>query len=158
MRGSIASSLKNYCWMFFSGPMRDTAGPTAQLGPSLCRKAGQKLHALTRISCYMDTEKLQQLMRAFVLSHFSYCPLVGMFYDRTLNHRINHVHKRALRIAYKDHGNDFGSLLEQTNSVSIHVKNLQLLMTEIYKKKSDLKPPFMKNNFKERGIRSNAWR
>ena len=42
----------------------------------LCRKACQKLHALARVSCYMDTEKLEHLMREFVLSHFSYCPLV----------------------------------------------------------------------------------
>ena len=31
--------------------------------------------------------------------------------------------------------------------VSIHVKNLQLLMTEIYKTKSGLSPPFMKDIF-----------
>ena len=42
----------------------------------LCRKANQKLHALARISCYMDTVKLKQLLRAFVLSQLSYCPLV----------------------------------------------------------------------------------
>ena len=29
----------------------------------LCKKASQKLHALARISRYMDTEKLQWLMR-----------------------------------------------------------------------------------------------
>ena len=63
---------------------------------ALCKKASQKLHALARISRYIDTEKLQWLMRAFVLFHFSYCPLVWMFYDRTLNHRINHIHERAL--------------------------------------------------------------
>ena len=28
----------------------------------LCRKASQKRHALARISCYMDIEKLKQLM------------------------------------------------------------------------------------------------
>ena len=43
-----------------------------------------------------------------------------------------------------------GSLLEQRNLVSIHVKNLQLLMTEIYKTKSGLSPPFMKDIFAER--------
>ena len=117
---------------------------------TLCRKAGQKLHALARVSCYMDTEKLQLLMRAFVLSHFSYCPLVWMLYDRTINHRINHVHERALRIAYKDHGNDFGYLLEQSNSVPIHIRNLQLLITEIFKTKSHLNPPFIKDIFQER--------
>ena len=100
---------------------------------ALCKKVSQKLHALARISCYMDTEKLKQVMQAFVLSHFGYCPLVWMFYDRTLNHRINHIHERALRFAYKDYQTDFESLLGQRNLVSIHVKNLQLLMTEIYK-------------------------
>ena len=38
---------------------------------ALCTKASQKLHALARISRYMDTEKLQWLLRAFILSHFS---------------------------------------------------------------------------------------
>ena len=33
---------------------------------TLCRKGGQKLHALGRVSCYVDTEKFQRLMRAFV--------------------------------------------------------------------------------------------
>ena len=61
---------------------------------ALCKKASQKFHALTRISRYMDTEILQRLMRAFLFSHFSYCPLVWMFYDRALNHRINHIHER----------------------------------------------------------------
>ena len=68
-------------------------------------------------------------------------------YDRTLNHRINHIHERALRFAYKEYQTDFGSLLEQRNLVFIHVKNLQLLMTEIYKTRSDLSPPFMKDIF-----------
>ena len=62
-------------------------------------------------------------------------------------HRINHIHERASRFAYKDYQTDFGSLLEQRNLVSIHVKNLQLLMTEIYKTRSGLGPPFMKDIF-----------
>ena len=73
-----------------------------------------------------------------------------MFYDRTLSHRINRIHKRALRFAYKDYQTHFESLLEQRNLLSIHVKNLQLLMIEIYKTKSGLSPPFMKDIFAER--------
>ena len=91
-------------------------------------------------------------MRAFVVSHFSNCPLVWMFCDRTLNQRINHVHERALRIAQKDYKHDFGFLLEQTNSVPIHIRNLQLLMTEIFKTKFDLNPTFMKEIFIQRNI------
>ena len=117
-----------------------------------CKKASQKLHVLARISCYMDTEKLKQVEAAFIFSHFSYSPLVWMFYDKSLNHRINHIHERVLRFAYKDYQTDFGSLLEQRNLVSIHVKNFQLLMTEIYKTRSGLSPPFMKNIFDVQNI------
>ena len=35
---------------------------------SLCKKASQKLHALSRISYLLDTEKLKHIMRAFILS------------------------------------------------------------------------------------------
>ena len=67
-------------------------------------------------------------------------------------HRINHIHEIASRFAYKDYQTDFESLLEQKNLVSIHVKNLQLLMTEIYKTKSGLSPPFMKDIFAEQNM------
>ena len=36
--------------------------------------------------------------------------------------------------------------------MSIHVRNLQLLMTEIYKTKFGLNPPFMKDIFMQRNI------
>ena len=45
---------------------------------TLCKKAAQKLHALARIANYMETEQLASLMNAFIMSHFSYCPLVWM--------------------------------------------------------------------------------
>ena len=100
----------------------------------------------------MDPEKLQTLMRAFVSSQFSYCPVVWMFYNRNLDQRIGRVQERTLRLAYKDHKSDFCSLLEQTKTVPIHVRNLQLLMIELYKTKNDLNPPFMKDIFGERKI------
>ena len=37
-------------------------------------------------------------MNAFILSQFSYCPLIWMFQSRKLNHRINKIHERALRL------------------------------------------------------------
>ena len=43
---------------------------------SLCKKARQKLHALARSSSSVDVEKLRIMMNDFVVSQFSYCPLV----------------------------------------------------------------------------------
>ena len=42
----------------------------------LCKKASKKLHALARIAKYMEINKRRMLMKAFVSSQFSYCPLI----------------------------------------------------------------------------------
>ena len=38
----------------------------------LCKKANQKLHALTRVSYFMDPAKIEALMNAFIKSQFNY--------------------------------------------------------------------------------------
>ena len=43
---------------------------------NLCKTASQKLHALARVSRYMETPQLELTMTSFKMSHFSYCPLV----------------------------------------------------------------------------------
>ena len=63
---------------------------------SLCKKASQKLHALVRISKFMDTDKLVLMMNTFVMSQFSYCPLIWIFHDRRINNKVNNIHERAL--------------------------------------------------------------
>ena len=65
-----------------------------------------------------------------------------MFFDKTLAHKINRVQE----------GHYFVFLLEQTKSVTILVRNVQLLMNETYKTKSDLNAPFMKDLLRERNI------
>ena len=116
----------------------------------VCMKASQKLYALARVSNYMDTEKVKLIMRSFIMSHFSYCPLIWMFHDRAANSRINKIHERALRIVYRDTESSFDELLAKDNSVSVHQRNLQLLMIEIYETKNSLNPPFMEDIFVER--------
>ena len=114
---------------------------------SICKKASQKLHALTRIANYMDLSKRRTLMKTFVISQFNYCPLVWMFHSRKLNNRINSIHERALRITYKDYKSSFNELLQKDNAVTIHQRNLQALATEIFKIKNDLSPEIMKEVF-----------
>ena len=100
---------------------------------SLCKKASQKLHALATIVNYTDIPNGEVLMKAFITSQFSYCPLIWMFHSRTLNKRINNIHEKALRLTYKDSQSSFKELLEKDHSVTVHHKKLQALVTEIFK-------------------------
>ena len=89
-------------------------------------------------------------MKYFVQSQFNYCPLVWMFHNRTLNHKINKLHERALRIVYNDKNLTFKQLLDKDDSVTTHQRNLQKLAIEMYKVKNYLSPLLIQQLFKEK--------
>ena len=70
---------------------------------NLCIKATDKQHALARISHYMNTDQKRIIMKAFIQSQFGYCPLVWMFFSRTINACINRIHGRSLCIVYNNY-------------------------------------------------------
>ena len=115
---------------------------------NICNKASQKLHALARVSGFMSQNKLIMVMKTFIMSQFNYCPLVWMFYSKEVNNRLNHIHERALRIAYRDANSTFQELLIRDGSVSIHHRNLQLLVTEMFKFLKGISPQIMAKVFK----------
>ena len=117
---------------------------------NLCKKANQKLHALARISKYLNEDKLKILMKTFIQSQFNYSPLVWKFHSRTLNNKINRLHERALRVVYKNENSSFQELLDKDNSITIHQRNLQRLAIEMYKINNHLSPLPMQELFTER--------
>ena len=55
--------------------------------------------------------------------------------SRNLNNRINRINERALRLVYQNNLG-FSELLDLDNSVTVHQKNLQVFVTEMYKGKN----------------------
>ena len=113
----------------------------------LCEKASQKIHALSRISPYIDFWKKKILMKAFIMSQFSYCPLIWMLHSRKIENTINRIHERALRLVYGANNNSFEELLEKDSSVSIHQRNLQCLAVEMFKVLKGVAPEIMNEIF-----------
>ena len=109
--------------------------------------ASQKLHALARIAHYMDFEKRRSLIKALVISQLNYRPLIWMFQNRALNKKINEIHERALRLVYQNKNLSFSELLELDNAVTIHQRNLQVLVIEIFKVKNNLSLEIIKQVF-----------
>ena len=113
----------------------------------LCATSNRKLHALSRVSKYISLNKRRILMKSFIISQFSYYPLVCMTHSRGFNNKINHIHERALRIVYKDFSTPFEGLLAKDKSVTIHNQSLQQLAIEIFKVKMGISPIIMKKLF-----------
>ena len=113
------------------------------------KKANSKLAVIKRNRSYLSFEQKKIILSSFVHSHFSYAPLAWMFYSRELNNKINRVHRRALRILYEDEEGSFEELLKKDGSFTVHEKNIQILMIEMFKAKNKIEPFLLQDIFEE---------
>ena len=56
-----------------------------------------------------------------------------MCHSRSMNNKIKRLHERCLRITNNDKTSSFADLLAKNGSVSIHTRNLQVLVTDKFK-------------------------
>ena len=117
---------------------------------SLCRKAGNKLSVLARLSNFMSFKQRRILLKTFIESQFGYCPLIWMFHSRRVNNKINHLHERSLRIVYKDNYSSYVDLLAKDKSFTIHQRNIHSLAIELFKVKRNLSNVIMCNILKNK--------
>ena len=97
------------------------------------------------------------LMSSFFTLPFSYCALIWMCHSRTVNSKIDKLHKRCLRIVYNGMKWYFKDLLETDKSVPIHIKNLQVLATEMLKVCRDISCHIVRQSFHLRNNDPNLW-
>ena len=73
----------------------------------LCKNASREIHALARVTPYMNISKRRILMNAFVTSQFSYCPLIWICCSYINNRESN---EDCLRMIYQDKLSSFEQL------------------------------------------------
>lgn len=122
----------------------------------LCKKVNQKISALARIAGILSFQKRHILLKTFIESQFSYCPLVWMFCSSTMNKKINRIHERALRVVYRDYTSSFDDLLCKDKCLTFHQRNIHQVAIEMFKIKQGISPPFMKELFTDDFRRPNV--
>ena len=75
----------------------------------------KKLSALSRINHYMKQNQKEMLLSFFIISHFSYCPLIWMFCSKKSTKKINAVHERSLQIILNDYESPYPLQLEEAH-------------------------------------------
>ena len=86
-------------------------------------------------------------MNSFIQSQYGYCVEVWMFTSRTLNDKINGIHKRALQSLYLDYSSNFAELLEKDKCITIHQRNIQLVAIEMFKAAKEIGPGIIRDLF-----------
>ena len=71
-----------------------------------------------------------------------------MFHSSTLSKKINRLHERYFGITCSDNKSSFTHLLEIDNLVSVHHRNIQVLLTELYKFVNSLSSKLLSDSLK----------
>ena len=64
-----------------------------------------------------------------------------------MDKKINKVQERALRILYENDTLNFLELLEMDGGFTVHQRNIQILLLEMFKAKNNLEPSLLKGIF-----------
>ena len=87
----------------------------------------------------MVFQQSKLILNPFVISHFSYCTTVWVFYSRRLKNHINNIRESLTNYLLRLHST-FTDLVAKDNSLTIHHTNLQKLVTKMLKVKAGIAP------------------
>ena len=99
---------------------------------------------------FISNDKAMLLVNAYILSPFNYCPLIWMFCGKEAHNLIPKCYHKASCVLSNSDDKDFENLLLEFNSISIHARNLRLMVTEAYKSLNHIGPKIMEDMFIER--------
>ncbi|XP_057312173.1 uncharacterized protein LOC130653672 [Hydractinia symbiolongicarpus] len=122
---------------------------------NLCKKGNSNVRCLHRIRRFISFEHSKLLLNFYILSIFTYCPIIWMYCSAVQYKLIISTHKRALRAVTKDYHSSYQDLLVNCNSVQIHELHLRIICIEIYKTLTDENPSFMQSFYAIRRISYN---
>ena len=87
------------------------------------------------------------LAESFILSNFTYCPLVWYFSTAKQLQMMEKNQEKVLRFLHSDFKSDYSMLLKISSSVTMKVKWMRYLCVEIYKTLNNLSPDSLKDIF-----------
>ena len=114
---------------------------------ALCVKASRQVSVLQRLSNFLDFESRKTIYRTFILSNFSYCPVVWYFTSKKSMNMIAKIQERALRFVLKDYLSSYEELLQTLQDVPIRITILRCIAIEVYKILNDQSPSYLNNLF-----------
>ena len=96
-------------------------------------KAARQLNALSRISKFLNFKSRKLVYQSFILSNFTYCPLVWHFCGKLNNSKIEKIQERALRIVCNDQISCYTELILKLKTCTMLQSRLNTILTEVFK-------------------------
>ena len=109
----------------------------------ICQKAAKQLNVLKRLHRYLNFESRMAIYRSFIMSNFTYCPLVWHFCSIEQSRLIEKLQERALRFVYNDFSSSYTALLLRGDHQTLYISRLKTMAIEVYKALHGLCPEYI---------------
>jgi hypothetical protein len=122
---------------------------------SICAKASGQINAIMRLSRILPADTKMAMYRAFVLSNFSYCPVVWMHCGAGNVKKMERLQCRALRFVLNDFTSTYEQLLVMSDETNLTICRMRTLALEVYKCVNKLSPSYLNELFNKHDIHYN---
>ena len=99
----------------------------------VCMKATGQVNSLQRIAKYLSQKTKNVVFNSFIMSNFSYCPLVWHICSVKSTKKVETIQERGLRIVLNDYQSDYKTLLEISGRELMCISRLKKLASFVYK-------------------------
>ena len=110
---------------------------------NICQRAARQLNALKRLHKFLNFESKLAIYRCFIMSNFSYCPLIWHFCGIEQSKMMEKIQKRALRFVYNNFTSSYEELLKMGNHTTLYISRLRYIAIEVYKIINGLCPEYL---------------
>ena len=118
----------------------------------ICKKSAKQLNALARISRYLDASSLSIIYKCFILSNFSYCPLVWHFCGTSNKNKLEKIQERSLRILFKDYDSTYQALLDNAKVYTALMSRIYCIALHVFKCLKSMNPAFLNDMFETKDL------
>ena len=94
---------------------------------------------------FMNFKARKLIFQSFVMSNFSYCPLVWHFCGKKNNSKIEKIQERALRIVCDDYTSTYQELLSKVGTTSVLQSRINCILLEVFKSINHTNPSYIQN-------------
>ena len=117
---------------------------------NICKKAARQLNVLKRVGKHLCKLGKLTIYHSFIMSNFSYCPLVWHFSSEQNCQKIEKIQERALRFIYNDYTSSYDQLLEKSNLPSLKIRRMRAMALEVFKIINNQCPLFLQDLVQQR--------
>ena len=90
----------------------------------LCIRVSRQINVLSRLAKLLTLDGRKAIYYSFIMSNFSFCPLVWHFCSKANSDKLERLHYRALKFVYQDFDSSYELLLSKNRHSTLNLQRL----------------------------------